>query len=447
MKSNVTHTITLVISSAHNPTNHLNLHHRLQCIIATHCSCEQGSRTNGACSHIQAFVIAVFCPEMFRTAKKMQSRLSDIRRPVEHNPQASGPPAESRDISVLGQIVSCNPRRSLNSRRNQRARYTQQDQQVPLQQPNRTPVTTVPVRARNQCQNPLPGQIGHLRNIQNTCYAISTLQILFKIKLRNHLVQLPPIVASVQNLQREFISASVRRENHLSPPFTVVSVVTALNACLLNPTQFTLGQPQCASDFLVDILTKLNIDAALFTLFKDSGVCTHCNRNSTSPDDITVLGLGVPDRQQEINISVLIARRLTTFNRGILRCQNVGPCNNTPIVSCPILQRRGDVMLLSVDRSVFRNGVIDVIGTPLQEPIDNDARWPGMRCTGAVVHETYRQTPSGPSIGGHWIVYLRYGNDWSELDSSQHNQIPRNNPFREQTRNKTINILLFEKYP
>ena len=171
MKSSVWHTVTLIVSSGGNPTNHLNLMHRLQCIIATHCTCEQGARTNGACSHIQAFVIAAFCPQMFRTAKKPQGRLTDIRRPTNQNPQVSGPPGETRDFNVLGRAAAATPRRSLDSRRNQRKVYTRQRVQpqraARTSIPNQSHPTTRPVIPQQLALGSIPGQVGHLQNQNN----------------------------------------------------------------------------------------------------------------------------------------------------------------------------------------------------------------------------------------------------------------------------------------
>ena len=71
------HTITLILSVGDNPANHLLLGAKLQRLISHHCTCRSGARTNSACCHVAAAVIALFGPALFRTAKVEEPRISD----------------------------------------------------------------------------------------------------------------------------------------------------------------------------------------------------------------------------------------------------------------------------------------------------------------------------------------------------------------------------------
>ena len=108
------HSVTLLLAHGTNLTNHLNLGPQLESLFGYHCDCESGMRTNASCCHVQAACIALFCPTMFRSAKKNVARLNDIRRPELRRPISSGPPANNRSRCLF---ISPNPiRRSRDSR-------------------------------------------------------------------------------------------------------------------------------------------------------------------------------------------------------------------------------------------------------------------------------------------------------------------------------------------
>ena len=126
------HTITLILAVGDNPANHLLLGAKLQRLISHHCTCRSGARTNSACCHVAAAVIALFGPALFRTAKVEEPRISDpekylitvlciipivqilsppitalapqvtyARRPTEHCPVLGGVPGNDRDLTLL----------------------------------------------------------------------------------------------------------------------------------------------------------------------------------------------------------------------------------------------------------------------------------------------------------------------------------------------------------
>ena len=74
------HIVTLFLAHGANPNNHMMLGPLLQRLFSHHCDCLSGSRTNSACSHVCAAVIALFAPQCFKTTKVMEPRLSDPQR-------------------------------------------------------------------------------------------------------------------------------------------------------------------------------------------------------------------------------------------------------------------------------------------------------------------------------------------------------------------------------
>ena len=71
------HTVKLLIAVRKNDANHLCLGPKLQRLITHFCTCRSGARTNSACCHVAAALIAICAPALFLTAKIEEPRISD----------------------------------------------------------------------------------------------------------------------------------------------------------------------------------------------------------------------------------------------------------------------------------------------------------------------------------------------------------------------------------
>jgi hypothetical protein len=82
-----------------------------------YCSCLGGAGMNSCCPHAEATVIGIFTPFFFRTTKKNEGLLSDIRRPDDQVPHSGGPLPSGRGEEVF-RPVHHPGRRSEDRRRN-----------------------------------------------------------------------------------------------------------------------------------------------------------------------------------------------------------------------------------------------------------------------------------------------------------------------------------------
>ena len=71
------HEVTAIIAVGENPDNHLNLGPKLSRVVSHNCTCMSGSRTNSACSHVAALLVALQAPRLFRTTKVNEPRIGD----------------------------------------------------------------------------------------------------------------------------------------------------------------------------------------------------------------------------------------------------------------------------------------------------------------------------------------------------------------------------------
>ena len=86
-------------------------------LFAVYCSCLGGAGMNSCCPHAEATVIGIFTPFFFRTTKKNEGLLSDIRRPDDQVPHSGGPLPSGRGEEVF-RPVHHPGRRSEDRRRN-----------------------------------------------------------------------------------------------------------------------------------------------------------------------------------------------------------------------------------------------------------------------------------------------------------------------------------------
>lgn len=71
------HDVTVILAVGENPTNHLNLGPKMSRVVTHNCNCMSGSRTNSACSHVAALMVALQAPKLFQTTKVNEPRIGD----------------------------------------------------------------------------------------------------------------------------------------------------------------------------------------------------------------------------------------------------------------------------------------------------------------------------------------------------------------------------------
>ena len=461
------HTVTLLVSLGLNSTNHLNLGKLLEPIIGYFCDCESGMRTNAACCHVEAACIVLFCPSMFRSAKKKEARLNDIRRPETQRPLSSGPPANNRNIDVFVSPASSPARRTRDTRRNQRNVFVQSFQSPNQQTSSSTSPSSSPARQRPRLspsilrQIPLqtnqrqqqqqgdsssassinhPSGLGNLLNIQNTCYAASCLQLLLAADMHLN-IDLTNRDNNHQNLDTTFIRLCMDRDNPAIRPFSMVPLVTAFNTCLSAQDRFSLPHQHCAADFLGKIFEHLEIQIGFICVLYEQGTCIVCNSNVMQLSQAPyMLEVTIPQQQPAVSLSTHIGAAITNPIAG-LSCRSQGPCYGQPLPGTMSIQP-GNCFFAHVNRNSF--GTAAKILTPLIEPQDNDIQWQGKSLLAVLAHE-------GRTVrAGHWLAFVKVGRAWFRLDSSQPQTIRNENPFTAQIalptnqNGYTIDILVFK---
>ena len=471
------HSVTLLLAHGTNLTNHLNLGPQLESLFGYHCDCESGMRTNASCCHVQAACIALFCPTMFRSAKKNVARLNDIRRPELQRPISSGPPANNRSRCLF---ISPNPiRRSRDSRRNSRNIYLRNFQSFTRSTNNRhasssntsrlnssssvsssnsssfNMSTTAqlrslrPISSQSQSQprqslssssiNHPSGQ-GNLLNIQNTCYAAVVLQGSLSIELHLN-IEMSNRAINHQNLDATLVQLCMQRDNPSNGPFSVVPLVTSVNSCLSQQNQFVLGRQQCAAEFFSILLEHLVLKAGFMSILYEQGNCINCGLyNMQLSQSPYIVDIPVPRQVPPCDISPLLQALLNTQVAG-LTCEASGPCQGQPVPATLAVQP-GSCFIIHLNRNAGRTGKIL---TPITEPAD-DTHWPGKTLLAIIAHE-------GRNVqAGHWIFFIKNVGIWLKLDSINSHMITIENPFDVQinssdltpSHNCTIDILIFK---
>ena len=71
------HKVTVIIAVGENPANHLNMGPKMSRVVTHNCTCLSGSRTNSACSHVAALLVALQAPTLFHSTKVNEPRIGD----------------------------------------------------------------------------------------------------------------------------------------------------------------------------------------------------------------------------------------------------------------------------------------------------------------------------------------------------------------------------------
>ena len=71
------HDVTAIIAVNENAANHLNMGPKLSRVVTHNCTCLSGSRTNSACSHVAALLVALQAPTLFHSTKVNEPRIGD----------------------------------------------------------------------------------------------------------------------------------------------------------------------------------------------------------------------------------------------------------------------------------------------------------------------------------------------------------------------------------
>ena len=315
--------VSLVFSCGENPANHLRLGRQLRRLMAHHCTCEAGCRTNSACRHVNGAVTALCSPNSFRTTKRKEARLLDLNRPDEHQPRFAGPPAVppsdpahvttpcqrappvSRDTrihvrdDICAGFYNAEPTIDPNFRAGFRANLA-----APVL-PNSTRGRGQGRRQRgrgqgrgrgrghgrgNQHQHAHPSTLGFMRNIGQSCYADAAVQGLSLVCIDQHLTppnQLPVLEA---NLNTAMSNLCVARRDPTVGPLSPVPLLDALQPCLVQARvpmgPFTVEQMQCSGEFLTAILSQLQFEPHGIILTSEEGLCQICGNQQHQVKEI-----------------------------------------------------------------------------------------------------------------------------------------------------------------
>ena len=442
-----------------------------------HCTCESGMRTNSVCEHIQAVNILLLNPRAFATAKRKETRISDVRRPDDHR-SIYGTPAGQRNRQVQFQPA---PRPQPRTRDRRLAKRQRNFQNFPghtgiqVQPPVITPSTgstpgtstsntgngnhgvgpstgTTPITPTSNTGNgnrgvrpvvPHISGLGGLLNLANTCYGLSVVQMLSCIFLHNN-INMPALPGPQQRLAQQVVNVCGQRANAAIPPFTIIPLVNDLNACLPQVMQFVLGQQECAAEFLHYLMENLDVAPMFLAVNYENGNCHICGSNSIQvcqSIDAHALGVVPPLQVAAVPLSpLIIAKYAAPVAIGQLQCRAVGPCQGLPIQQVRMVEQQGLNKIIHISRNV--NAQQKVL-TPITEPIANDPAWPGMFCKCVLAH--CGRNPGG----GHWIAFIKVNAQWFRCDDNR--AIILENPFIGQinpaanpsVRDYTVNLLLF----
>ena len=314
-----------------------------------------------------------------------------------------------------------------------------QDQPQPSSSPSTesSPTSPPPMQAQSLSQptpqlNPPP--VLNIRNVANTCYAVSVLQVLHGVGLQQCL--LPgntPLNSNLTNLLIPILSLGPN-----TPQIDLVNLVMALNMCVPGPNMFNIGRQQCAGEFLSALLSELNL-GPYFSIFKEEATCQFClttqSVNLPTASTPLILVLPITDSPVPANVAPIVTR-LLGHNYTFLPCQNITcPALNTLIPST-FQCTENTVSIYWLNRNVSGHKPL----TRLLEP--DPADWHGKQCSALLAHEGRR------AVSGHWITFIKYNGSWWRSDSYRPS-VTVENPFTNQmdanqtNGNYTIDILFF----
>ena len=284
---------------------------------------------------------------------------------------------------------------------------------------------------------PVPPMILPLANVANTCYAVSTLQVLHSVDLQHQLLPgQTPLQMNLTNLLSPILNISAA-----SPQTDLVNLVMALNMCLPPQSQFHVGQQQCAGEFLGSLLDSLTLQPH-FSTFQVQAVCHVCRNTESSnlANSVTPLLLIIPILNSPVpaDLSHLVTRILTQQGN-FLSCQTVNcPARLAPIPTNVIFTDQ-TVSVYWLSRNISQGGRQIKSLTQVQDP--GQTNWNGKQCTALLAHEG--RVPGG----GHWVAFLKASGVWWRVDSNRAgpnlenpfiSQMNPNNPY-----GYTIDILFF----
>lgn len=303
----------------------------------------------------------------------------------------------------------------------------------PTQSPHQSPRQSPPQQPPPQ-QSVAP-QVLNVQNVANTCYAVSTIQVLHAIGLQQQLLAgQSPMEMNLTNLLTQVLSGT-------SPNSDLVPLVMAVNMCLPTQHMFTLGQQQCAGEFLSSLLNSLQL-RPFFSTFLEEAICPLCRTTQSSnlPNSTTPFLLVIPVliSSVPVNLAALVTGALSQQGN-FLSCQNVACLANLTQIPSTTQATEHAVTVYWLGRNISQGGVPLKSLTAMQEPDPNN--WNGRQCTAVLAHEG--RMPGG----GHWIAFIRENGVWWRVDSS-HRSPSIENPFLNQmnpgsTIGYTIDILFF----
>lgn len=266
-------------------------------------------------------------------------------------------------------------------------------------------------------------RLGNLLNRQQTCYAAAITQILIKINLHQNLIAAGPSQGlGHQQLARTLHNTLTMRANPDNPPFPVTKLVTDLNQVLSPRDQFQLGIQQCAMEFLIKLVENINFSPEFFTCFHEEAHCQVCNyisRRRIPQESEALLCVNPPHQVHHLDVLALVHALLTDPVIDMV-CSSPSFCNGRQLLGT-VQDRLGQTSIVWLCRNTGAEGKCL---TPVLEP-GPCQRWNAQECRAVVAH-------CGRNVAnGHWIAFLKVGDNWWKMDTSKPAPILEN-PFRRQ---------------
>ena len=275
-----------------------------------------------------------------------------------------------------------------------------------------------------------------LVNTANTCYAITTVQVMYEFQFARYLQDdIDPVANNLKNLLLQYLNGSIQ---------DVVPLVNALNMNLLPANQFMVGRQHCAGEFLSSMLSVLNTGqlTSLFELVSECILCGFQDR-SNLPASCTnkLLVMAIPHSS---NYADLLAIVQLALNREYpMVCQD-GTCpgfRNQILSRIEFTEREISIYWLNRNSNQDNQAVKDL--TPVLDP--DRSNWNGKHCQAIMAHV-------GRNVnGGHYFPFVKLNGIWWKLASSSSHTPPiMENPFQRQifpnnvNGNFTIDILFFK---
>ena len=270
-----------------------------------------------------------------------------------------------------------------------------------------------------------------LLNDSNCCCLISVLLCLHRLCLINCFVDPNQMT---RNGTPDFTILTLFKILRAMPsqgPFSLQTFITLFNR---DGRRIQLGQNEdlyIAEEILKAVSLQQQIPVPVLTQYSITFFCPGCRiqHSGVAGQAFEIIPiLPLPDQQQPVNPADLMT---TLMNEAVaVQCH---VCL-TQINNATLLIVKGRLTIIRVNRSVFRNGALRKIMTPLDCGPSNS---PGSQFLGELVAVVCHRTR--PTL--HWVSYSKADNGW--YLNNDHQRPTPSSPFNSGHADETVNMLCY----